>query len=170
MSMDSIPATVFSVWHLEFVKTLFHRQLSQYDDRMALVGGYPFTDYFQRLIHGLIDNSEDPHFNRVCMGAFKEYTGKTPCAYNMAKAFSLARRTLEENLSKRVSDWEWQNIHYNDYPSIPFSFTPLKPFFHKSVPVGGNGNTVAVSKFSLVKADETKVFAATHTSTYRHVI
>jgi acyl-homoserine lactone acylase PvdQ len=170
MSMDSIGATVFSVWQLEFLKTLFHRYLKEYEDRMALIGGYPFIDFFQRLIHGLEANPEDPHFNKVCQGAFKENTGKTPCAYNMAKAFSLARKMLEENLSKRVSDWEWQNIHFNEFNSVPFSFTMLKPLFHRIVPVGGNGNTVAVSKTSWMKADERKLFAGTHTSTYRHII
>ena len=106
----------------------------------------------------------------MCAGAFKEYTGNSACAYNMAKSLSLARKFLEENLSKRASDWEWWNIHYNEYPSVPFSFTPMKSFFHKIVPIGGNGNTVAVSKYSMIKADEQKVFSSSHTSTYRQVI
>lgn len=59
------------------------------------------------MIFALNENPEDEHFNKVCLGAFKEYKGKTPCAYNIAKSFSLARRFLEENLSKRISDWEW---------------------------------------------------------------
>lgn len=123
---------------------------------MAVIGGYPFVDYFQRMIHGLEDNFEDPHFNKICMGAFKEYTGKIPCAYNMAKAFSLARKFLEENLSKRASDWEWQNIHFNEYASVPFSFSMLKPLFHRSVPAAGNANTINVSKYKHVSVDEKK--------------
>jgi hypothetical protein len=43
----------------------------------------------------------------------------------------------------------------------------LKPLFHRSIPTGGNGNTVLVSKYSVGKAIQMKSFKSTHTSTYR---
>ena len=69
-----------------------------------------------------------------------------------------------------VSNWEWQNIHTNEYPNVPFSMTALKPLFHRSIPIGGNGNTVAVSKYSVRKFLEDETFKSTHTSTYRQII
>ncbi len=64
----------------------------------------------------------------------------------------------------------WKNVHVNEYPHIPFSLTPLKPLFHREVPVGGNGNTVKVSKYSFKSFRNTKKFKSTHTPNYKQVV
>ena len=89
----------------------------------------------------------------------------------MGEAFIKTIRFLKENVSPRVSDWEWQNIHSNEYPNAPHSMVPfLRPFFHRSVPLGGNFNTVAVSKYDVKKFFKDNRFNSGHTSTYRQVV
>jgi hypothetical protein len=48
--------------------------------------------------------------------------------------------------------------------------THLKPLFHREVPVGGNGNTINVSKYSFNKLRTLKSFKSTHTANYRQVV
>ena len=58
----------------------------------------------------------------------------------------------------------------NEYPHIPFSLTPLKALAHREVPIGGNGNTVKVSKYSFKRFKEMKAFKSTHTPNYKTVV
>ena len=53
---------------------------------------------------------------------------------------------------------------------MPWSLTPLKFLFHRETAVGGNGNTVKVSKYTLRKLDQIKRFKSIHTPNYKQVI
>ena len=88
----------------------------------------------------------------------------------MARALAEGHTFLVENVSPKVEDWEWQFVHLNEYPNVPWSFTPLKNIFHRETPTGGNGNTIRVSKYSLKKVHEQKVFKGIHTPNYKQVI
>jgi Penicillin amidase len=48
--------------------------------------------------------------------------------------------------------------------------SPLKYIFHREVPIGGNGNTVKVSKYSFKRALESKSFKSTHTPNYKQIV
>ena len=49
--------------------------------------------------------------------------------------------------------------------------TPLRPFFHREVPVGGNANTINVSKYNMKNvALNLKSFKSTHTANYKQVV
>lgn len=37
------------------------------------------------------------------------------CAYNMARSFLDAKEYLDEVISNKIEDWEWKNIHVNEY-------------------------------------------------------
>jgi hypothetical protein len=67
---------------------------------------------------------------------------------------SEAYKFLHDEISHNVKDWEWKNIHLNEYGNLPWSLSPFKPFFHREVSTGGNGNTVKVSKYSYRKVHE----------------
>jgi Penicillin amidase len=73
-------------------------------------------------------------------------------------------------LSKDISDWQWKNIHTNEYPNLPWSLTPLKPLYHRETAIGGNGNTVKVSKYSFRKVMMLNQFKSTHTPNLKQVI
>lgn len=61
---------------------------------------------------------------------------------------------LVKEISPKSDDWLWKHVHVNEYAHIPFSLSPFtKPLFHRETPVGGNGNTVKVSKYSFKRLD-----------------
>lgn len=84
----------------------------------------------------------------------------------MAEAYKF----LSTEVSPDSNDWQWKNVHVNEYPHVPFSFTPLKPLFHREVPIGGNANTVKVSKYGLKRFKEMKAFKSNHCPNYKQVI
>lgn len=69
----------------------------------------------------------------------------------MAVAMAESYNYLITLVSPSVKDWEWKNVHVNEYANVPWSLSPFKILFHKEVPIGGNGNTIKVSKYSLSK-------------------
>jgi len=106
------------------------------------------------MIHTLAEDPENERFNRVCKGAFPEYRGNNHCMYNMAKAMAQAKEFLEKQISKNSNDWQWKYVHVNEYAHVPFSLSPItKPFFHRETPVGGNANTIKVSKYSFKRLE-----------------
>ena len=112
------------------------------------------------------------HYNRVCQGDTKisKYEGDDHCAHNMAKAFLLTHRHLETYISSNREDWIFKNVHLNNYPNQPWSKTPLKPIWHREVPVGGNTNTPSVSAIRLSLVGDDKIFKSGHTANYKQVI
>jgi hypothetical protein len=73
-------------------------------------------------------------------------------------------------VSSLRSEWKWRNVHVNEYSNQPWSFTPLKWIFHREVSVGGNGNTPCVSKYSLFRVEDDKIFKSTHTANFKMVV
>lgn len=108
-------------------------------------------------MHGIQTDRSESEFNKICAGAYK-YPGKNICAYNMAMSLVETHRHLKKNIGPNSADWQWSKVHYNDYPNMPWSMTPLKPIFHRSVPAAGSGNTVAVSRYSLLSVEQTGKF------------
>lgn len=73
-------------------------------------------------------------------------------------------------MSKNSNDWKWKNLHVNDYPNMPWSLTPLAFLFHRETPIGGNANTIKVSKYSFKKLDRLKTFKSFATPNYKQVV
>lgn len=46
MSTDSIGATIYNTWQLEFFKSLFKKYTQDMDDRMSIFGNYAFNDFY----------------------------------------------------------------------------------------------------------------------------
>ena len=81
----------------------------------------------------------------------------------MARAMADSYQFLEENVSPVVSDWKWGNVHENEYVNGEWSHTSLRIFFDRQVAIGGSGNTLKVSKVSLLKLRDKKSFKSGHT-------
>jgi len=134
-------------WNVEFKKSLFKKILPDEDDnlRVDLSNGFYFKD-FEQILYAAIDNDPaHPKYSQICEGAF-DYKGSNPCAYNIAKAFAMSQDWLSKNLGANKSSWKWGTVHHNEYPALPWSMTPLKFLFHRSVPADGNASTINVSK------------------------
>lgn len=101
------------------------------------------------MIRELDEDPENENYNKVCRNAYPEYKGNQQCLYHIARSMAETYQYLTNEISSDISDWEWKNVHVNEYPNLPWSMTPLKFIYHRETSVGGNGNTVKVSKYSL---------------------
>eukprot|EP00347_Sterkiella_histriomuscorum_P007762 403347656 len=170
MSEDSVGATVYSVWQYLFYKTLFTDFIAQEETRLQMSANYPFNDFVQRMFRELESNPEDEDFNKLCHIKNSTYQGKSPCIYNLATSLAQTHDFLTTEVSPVAANWQWKNVHVNEYPNMPWSLTPLKFLFHRETAVGGNGNTVKVSKYTMRKLDQIKRFKSIHTPNYKQVI
>jgi len=77
---------------------------------------------------------------------------------------------LKEHVSTNSKDWQWKNVHVNEYPSHPWSLTKLKPIWHREVATGGNSQTPCVSKYMLGRIEDNKIIKSTHTANYKQIV
>lgn len=77
---------------------------------------------------------------------------------------------LTSKVSYWSSAWIWRNVHVNDYDHMPFSKTPLKFLFHRSVGAAGNDNTPNVSKISPRKNADNSVISSTASANFKMLI
>ena len=103
----------------------------------------------------------------MCKDAFSEYKGKNHCGYNIARSISDAKQFLQKNVSEDHEKWKWINLHTMEYINLPWSRTPLKFIFHKSVPVAGNTNTPNVAKVSFPANKDSVVIKSSHAANYK---
>lgn len=75
MFEESIAASIYSVWQLEFYKSLFHVYISDHDTRLQITNNYPFIDFIQKLIHTIKDQPENEKYNKLCKDAYIDYKG-----------------------------------------------------------------------------------------------
>ena len=76
-----------------------------------------------------------------------------------------AKKFLEETVSTNSADWKWGNLIVKDWVNLPWSVTPLKPFFHRQRATQGNVNTVDVSRYFV--NDNFTLFHSTQAAVYR---
>lgn len=88
----------------------------------------------------------------------------------MALSFHEAKVYLETEINPNSEEWQYRNVHVNQYANQPWSMTPLKKLFHREVPIGGNTNTPSVSKSGMSKVSQNKIFKGTHVAGYKQVV
>lgn len=170
MDEESVGATVFATWQYFFYKTLLTEFVDDKMVRLTLASNYPFIDFFQIMVIALIEEPSSVRYNKLCKGAYPEYKGDRHCAYNMAKAMAQTNQFLINEVSPNSIDWKWKNVHVNEYANMPWSLTPFKTLFHRETSIGGNQNTVKVSKYSLKRLDTQKSFKSSHTPNFKTVV
>ena len=168
--MDSVAATLYIRWKIQFYRNLFCKYIDDESQRMALGGNYHFTDTYLRLVDGVLADKEQSHWQVVCEDAYPAFKGKNACAYNMAMALVESHQFLATNVSPDSSKWLWGDHHVNDYVNMPFSKTMLKPIFHRSVAVPGNDNTPNVSKLNLRKSRDDVVIKSAASANFKMLI
>ena len=164
MTEDSISPTIYNYWQYFFYRSLMHRYttagknermktiMEEVDGKMetqkfwstarrlGAVDNYTFMEFYQRVVIAVAQGTDTPAQNNICKGAYDDdHRGKDVCAHNIARAFFDVSIWLETEISTNPRDWIYRNIHVNEYPAVPWSLTKLKPFWHRKVPVGGNG-------------------------------
>ncbi|CDW90800.1 penicillin amidase family protein [Stylonychia lemnae] len=170
MDEESVGATIYAVWQYKLYKTLFHKFSDDNEVRLQITSNYPFNDFIQRLIRIIDQEPENQDLNQICEMRDSTYKGKSSCSFNIAKALAEAIDFLTVEVSQNPKDWKWKNVHVNEYPNQPWSLTPFKFLFHRETPIGGNSNTIRVSKYSIKKVDQLKTFKSFATPNYKTVV
>lgn len=130
---------------------------------------YASMQTYMKLILEVAEDGEDSHFQVICQGAHPEYKGGNHCAYNAARAISDTVAMLKRSVSQRPEDWIYRNLHARSYKNMPWSLTPLKFFFHREVPYGGNKNTVNVSSLNMEANMDNIVLKSGHVAGLKYV-
>lgn len=84
--LESVAATVYNRWYIQFLRSLFHKYSDDEEQRMLFSGTYHFTDTFYRLVTSVRDEGESSRYQVLCEGAHDNYSGRNPCAFNLAMA------------------------------------------------------------------------------------
>lgn len=167
---ESIAGTVFWQAHLRFYLSLFHQYEADEDERLAMTDGYAFFDFWQRMLADVTKNGAASKYQKLCRGADPGYQGENHCEYNVGRSLSQAIQFLRKNISEDPQKWKWINVHTQEYTNLPWSRTPLRFLFHKSVPVAGNTNTPNVAKTGFVANKGKTTVASTHAANYKQII
>lgn len=123
---------------------------SDADNRLLYSDNYLFLSVKPRIVEMAAKDGSKSIFNPLCRQGFEDYDykeGGNDCAYNLARSFVAAKHYLAANVSPRSEDWKWGSLIVKDWVSLPWSRTPLKPFFHRQSATQGNVNTVDVSRY-----------------------
>lgn len=59
---DSIAATVYTRWYIQFIRNLFLKYDFSEEDRMAFSDNYHYTDAFQKIIASVLEEKGESHF------------------------------------------------------------------------------------------------------------
>ena len=137
---------------------------------MAFSDNYHFTDAYQNIVDSVLAKKEKSHYQVICEGAYASYTGKNYCAFSIAMAMVETDEFLSERVSANPDDWVWRNLHVNEYVNLPWSKTPLKGLFHRSVGVPGNDCTPNVSKVNARKNRDNTVIESVASANFKMLI
>ena len=168
MNKDSVAASVYSFMMCFFQTSLFSAQVEgSSQNRILYTDNYLFNSIKPRIVEQAANNGVESVFNPICKNGYEgfDYKSGNDCAYNLAKSFVAAKRFLEENVSSRSDDWKWGRLIVKDWTNLPWSKTPLKPFFHRQTATQGNANTIDVSRY-FVNLNET-ILHSTQGAVYR---
>mmetsp|Transcript_15471 Transcript_15471/g.20952 ORF Transcript_15471/g.20952 Transcript_15471/m.20952 type:complete len:87 (+) Transcript_15471:2275-2535(+) len=77
---------------------------------------------------------------------------------------------LSTKYSSNPAKWLWRDLHFNEYSNLPWSKTPLKFIFHRSVGVPGNDCTPNVSKVSARKNKDNTEIRSTASANFKMLI
>jgi len=64
--MESVGATIYSVWQIIFFESLFKKYTESLDERIVIFSNYPFNDFYQRMVFAIERNPLNEHFNKIC--------------------------------------------------------------------------------------------------------
>jgi len=164
MSMDSNEASIYAVFQYFFFRGLLHNYTTgskshgafwhSPEIRIGLFATDAFGDFYQRLI---LDISQEQGYftkwdHKICGGKPYADLGEqkgSGCQYNLIRSVLEANRFLEKKFGKDPETWKWGRMHPSDYEFAPWSMTPLKPFWHREVPIGGNCFTIGIGRYEI---------------------
>jgi penicillin amidase len=121
---NSVAATIFGAWNLHLLHIVVRGKM---DDR--LLNAYePWSSssnrFLQNFLKSRIDGQDEP-------------------GQHIQTALQAALKDLSKRLGSDMNEWQWGKVHRAILPHIPLNRVAyLRPFFSRSVAVGGDWSTV----------------------------
>lgn len=155
---DAQEPLYFTLWEYNFRVNFLSEQLDKDKPlKMKILSIAYFESVFLRIFHKLGEDSKD--VNEYCT----TYNGEkvNSCTESLVRALDEAINFL--NTTHSGANVTWGDYHPMGYPNIPFTRTPLRKIFDRSVPVSGNANTVNVGAFRMFRYEEQR-FTGLHSA------
>lgn len=140
------------------------------------------ADFYQRLIKAVEEDDRevlDRLDDKICGGTPYEDLEETVkvirepgknCEYNVIRSLQESVIWLSKNFGSDPKKWNWGNVHLNDYENIPWSVTPLKYIFHRSVPYPGNSFTINVARYPIASVETFGYFKSMFSANFKQVL
>jgi penicillin amidase len=165
-SKTSVAATVYEVWLYRLPQALIGDKVRNDEIVYDYQANFTFTSQF--LAHAFATGSSP-----WCAPAGG---GSQSCAPIAERTFEAAVSEVKGLLGDDVSKWQWGSIHHAHFWHVPFyRVPPLKPFFDREAPNGGDWSTIDVGAYFRTSPTE-KLDSALHVQlnefgpSYRQVI
>ena len=143
--VDSVAASIFSVWEYLFNLKLFEDSGLTDQERGALYSNMYYDQFFFRYI-GKWWEGKSLNESFCANKENKERTDK-PCIWNMVTAMTETYNYLNNLFGHDTSKWRWGDLHCMDYTHAPFSTTFFRLFYHRNHPAPGNKRTPNVAAY-----------------------
>ena len=168
MSLDSVAASVWSVWQKLYHNQLFRADISDEIERQKFSNTVFLEHYrFARLREWAKSDPKEID-DLICQlpGEEEGHDQRPRCIYAIFKALEQTCDYLQEQYGSNPSDWAWGKIHKMQYGHLPFSQMPLlKKIFHLEGPAAGNSRTLNVAIY-----DEANSFDPAYSANYRMIV
>ena len=80
------------------------------------------------------------------------------CALLAQRSLEQTLANLGERLGSEMAGWRWDQLHSAVFPHQPLdNIGPLQPFFSRSIPNGGDDNTINLGTFSFDQPGQQQV-------------
>ena len=136
-----VQPTVFNSWEKFFRKKLFTDINAPEEEKKYFRLRAFAIDFISRNLRAWAEGNYSTSDLNLCHNK-QEYTGNQSCMYAVLKAFEECYNWLKETLGTSESHWEWGKLHTLEHQHTPFTYTPLKYFFHRSRPADGTWRTL----------------------------
>jgi acyl-homoserine lactone acylase PvdQ len=110
-----------------FVDAAMADQIPDPQKKLSIILGFVYTEYFAKLLDQILENPY--HDTPFC----PKSNSKMPCVDLIANSLEKTLDLLTNVYGKDMNQWIWGDMVLFTYPHIPFSMSPLKPFFHREV-------------------------------------
>ena len=138
---ESRAATVWSVLERNLCTFILTKNLTNLDKYKLVLNYYPYYKF----IHGLIEkisNGEEIKLKKCAV-----FSDNEDCEKYLVDVFVHLGRDIQKYLDSTGDVLKWGEINYNYFPHTPFEDIPiLKYFYSKKKYVGGNRDTVKISR------------------------
>lgn len=155
---DKQEPVYFTLWEYYFRKNYLSEQLDRdFPLKMKIMSMAYYEAIFLNLYQAV---AKDPKHRAEFCSRYDEVETKS-CAENLVRALTETISYVNENFNNQTVTWS--DLHQMGYPNVPFTRTPLRKIFDRSVPAHGGINTINVAAFRFFRFDE-QHFTGTHSA------